>query len=498
MPGRRSIRIRSTAISWEMICLMLIMGCQPAAPVTTPPVKTATPLPTSSEPKTSEASPDSALTPRSAVEPITTPPLPPAVVFRPSDLRPQPPWAELEQLGIRRYESQRLVLVTDIEPELAAPLPRLVDQLYDALVEEFGPMPPDREGTEFQMTGYLMRDVALFRETQLIPEDLPRLDHGRHRANEFWLRDQTFDYYRRHLMLHEATHAFMTFMPDTRSALWYLEGMAEVFGTHEQRTDGNYDFGVMPRAPEDVPGWGRVTIVRDEYAAMRAKSIHALFDYVPNDFSQNPPYAWSWALTHFLRQHPRYKDRFLQLGRTARGRTFNQTFGELYDPDHWELEAEWGLFVVNLQYGYDVPRAAIDFIDGDLLDMATTANCSITADRGWQSSRVLVEQGNAYQITATGEVTLAEGTRPWISEPDGISIDYADGEPVGKLLACIRDDDTAQTESMLHVLPIARSRRFRAPISGTLYLRINDRWDRLADNRGRYRVQVERMAETAE
>ena len=141
----------------------------------------------------------------------------PQQVFRPNDPRAPHDDRKLAALGIRLYESKRLKLYTDIDPAVAATLPPVIDQAYDALVKYFGPLPPDRARTEFQMTGYLIKDDQLFREVGLIPEDLPRFEHGRHRRTEFWMREQKYDYYRRPLLIHEATHCFMTVMPESES-----------------------------------------------------------------------------------------------------------------------------------------------------------------------------------------------------------------------------------------------------------------------------------------
>jgi len=416
----------------------------------------------------------------------------PEEIFRPDDKRPQHDDAQLAAVGIRRFESERLRLYTDIDPEQARPLPLLTDRLYDALEHYFGPMPHDRAGTEFQMTGYLIKDLALFRETGLVPEDLPTFEHGRHRQNQFWLRDQEYDYYRAHLLLHEATHSFMTYMPDTQSPVWYLEGMAELFATHRTLSDGGVQFRIMPLAPEEVAGWGRITLIRQQFAQDAYKTIAEIFAIGPLEFFQPENYAWSWALCMFLSEHPRYGDRFLQLGREARGPDFVRRFAQEFAPDMAELAVEWQLFVVNLQYGYDVPRAAIEFRPGELLEGESRA-CVVASGNGWQSSAVTVEAGKKYRVTAGGQVILAKEPKPWISEPPGVSIDYFDGYPIGRLLGCILPNDPTQFESMLRVLPVGAEKEFQAPVTGTLYLRVNDAWNRLRDNHGEYDVTIQHV-----
>jgi hypothetical protein len=415
----------------------------------------------------------------------------PLPVFRPDDPRQPHDEAKLAELGIRAFESQRLKLYTDIDAEIARTLPPLVDPLYDALEAYFGPLPPDRQGRDFQMTGYLIGDEQLFREAGLIPENLPAFNHGRHRANEFWLRDQVYDFYRRHLLFHEVTHCVMTFLPDTQTPVWYMEGMAEHFGTHRIDADGQPSFGVMPTSPDDSAGWGRITLIRKEFAADRPKNIPDVFALQPADYLEPEAYAWSWGLCHFLATHPRYRDRFQQLGREGRGPQFVRNMAELYADDARDLATEWMLFVINLQYGYDVERAAIDFQQGEpLADEPRTV--SVASDRGWQSSGVLLEQGRSYTLAATGQITLADEPKPWTSEPPGVSIRYSEGQPLGLLLACLRAAEPEAGETMHRVLPIARGRTFEAPVTGTLYLRINDAWGELADNRGTYSVTITR------
>ena len=59
---------------------------------------------------------------------------------------------------------------------------------------------------------------------------------------ELWLRDQPTPYYRRHLLLHEGTHVFMASFLGGCGPGWYMEGIAELFGTHRlDETTGELD-----------------------------------------------------------------------------------------------------------------------------------------------------------------------------------------------------------------------------------------------------------------
>jgi hypothetical protein len=398
-------------------------------------------------------------------------------------------------MGIRHFGSKHLKLYTDIDPRIAATLPPLIDQAYLALVEYFGPLPPNRARTEFHMTGYLIKDEALFREAGLIPGDLPPFEHGRHRRNEFWMREQQYEYYRRHLLIHEVTHCFMTVMPDTEAPVWYMEGMAECFGTHRLDADGTAHFLVMPTSPEEFAGSGRITAVRNDFAKGRARTIPEILDLRPVEFVKTEHYAWSWALSTFLDTHPRYQQRFRAMGGYLQRNAFPTQFVRVFNSDSRDLATEWTLFVQNLQYGYDTKRAAIDFRPGtELNGNEPRRGVKIQADRGWQSSGVLIKEGERYDITATGRFELAGQPKPWISEPQGISFRYFNGVPLGRLLGCVRTE-TGETggaaDPMLRVYPIGRGESFQAPYTGTLYLRLNDEWNSLHDNRGDVTVEIQ-------
>lgn len=428
-------------------------------------------------------------------------PAEPQPVFRPSDTRPKHNVQELERHGIRTYESKRLRLYTDIDPKIAETLPKFVDAVYDAWVAYLGPLPPNRERTEFQVTGYIMKDRELFAQLKLLPADLPKFLSGRHRGAEFWINEQEFDYYRRHLMLHEATHCYMTAIPDVQAPAWYMEGMAELFGTHRVNADGSIQFRVMPDAEENFGGLGRIGLVRTDIAAGRLLALNDIDRLQPDQFLENSNYGWAWALCMFLDQHPRYRDRFHELSRHTTGKQFEAKLGELFRDDLADMSTEWLLFATSLQAGYDVERAAVQFREGvPIARPGAPVSISVATDRGWQSSGVLIEKGKTYDLTASGEFTLSDKPVPWKSSPDGISIFYSEGRPIGRLVASIRasvasdeapvDAAEKRSESMLELIPVGRHARFAAPITGTIYFHVNDFWRSLADNKGSVDIEI--------
>jgi hypothetical protein len=416
----------------------------------------------------------------------------PQPIFRKSDVRPRHDDAKLASLGIRVFESQRLKLYTDIDPKLAAKLPPLIDAAYIAWEAYFGKLPPNRERTDFQVTGYLMADKARFRDAGLIPGNLRPFVNGRHRGAEFWMNEQQYDYYRSHLVIHESTHCFMEAIAGERYyeglPAWYWEGMAELFGTHQIGEQGKVQFRVMPDNRENFAGLGRVTLVREAVDAGKRKSVVGVARLRARDFIGNDAYAWSWALCNFLDTHPAYQKRFREFGSLLTGSRFKQAWKKFVTDQHGPLLAEWTLFVNDLQYGYDIERAAIEFRPGKpLANEAALNKANIRADRGWQSAVLRVEKGTKYVITAAGQFTLAQQPKPWISEAGGISFDYFGGRPLGLLLATIHPDG----REMLPEFAVGRRHEFVAPASGTLYFRLNNSWSRLADNTGQVTVDVQ-------
>jgi hypothetical protein len=209
---------------------------------------------------------------------------------------------------------------------------------------------------------------------------------------------------------------------------------------------------------------------------------------------QVEPYGWSWAAAAFLDGHPRTQAAFRTLRRRVRLREpefssqLRQTLG-----DEWpRVLEEWQLFVANLEYGYDLTREAVEYQVGEKLP-ANGRTVTLAADRGWQSSGVLVEEGKSYRVTATGRYTVAQSPHPWPCEPNGVTLRYHDGLPLGVLLGTVRPETFAenQVSAFLNPGPIGTARTIRAPATGVLYLRINDSPAELADNEETLKVRIE-------
>lgn len=421
---------------------------------------------------------------------------PPVQAFRPPDLRLRHNADDLRPLGIHEDASRRLILYSDIDPESSESLPGIVDQAFDAWEKYFGPLPPARDGSDYQLTGFIMREQSPFRTAGLLPVHLPPFAHGKHDAQQFWMNDADSEYYRRHLMIHEATHCFMQSMGGTTRdvPVWYLEGMAEHFATHSAQDDGTIRFGVMPDIKENFIGFGRIPMIQRAVEDVRLLSVDQIRQLQPDDFVQrNESYAWAWALCHWLDSHPKYQQPFRQLGGEYVVNGFAPTFAELFTDDLADLDAAWTLFARHLCYGFDFAAAAIDLQDAKMVPMQNgLQEFVVSANRGWQPSPWSVNKGSSYRVNTAGRTVLAHSPKPWASEPQGITIRYNEGRPIGRLLGVVISEPDPQTgrRDVSETLDLGRSGEFKAPIDGTLYLRVNDFWNELADNTGQYTVSL--------
>ncbi|NNJ27137.1 hypothetical protein [Alienimonas chondri] len=411
----------------------------------------------------------------------------PAPVVRPVDREPPLPGAAvLAGAGLTQLAGDRLTVVTD-RPEHATGLPALIEAAWPAWVDYFGAPPPRRNAGDAEadplMTAFLMAEPDRFRSAGVFPDDLPPFLTGRQRGRRFWMYDVEEEYFRRSLTLHEATHVFMGLHVDRRNAgpLWYLEGMAERFGAHRIEPDGSLKVRVIPGDEAAAGGWDRLERIRADVQADSIPSIDEIASLSDADFLDGDRgYAWSWALVTFLDAHPAYAETFRTLSDPGRRGDLS-----VFNPVRRQIDAEWPAFATELVPGYDVAANAVQF-----RSKLVQAPAPVSADQGWQAFGS-VRKGQTVTVNAAGRFTLADDPKPWESTADGISFDYHRGQPIGQLQAAVLADAPAPPIGLAEPIPVGAEGSFVAPRDGTLYLRINDRPDRRADNRGGVTALIE-------
>jgi hypothetical protein len=406
--------------------------------------------------------------------------------------------ARAQSSGIRKISGKHLELFTDVpsSPEVDR-LPEVFDRAVPQWAAYFGIDPA--KTAQWRPRAYLVADRRRFESLVLLPADHEEFENGITIGSELWLRDQPTDYYRRHLLLHEGTHAFMIAFLGSCGPGWYMEGTAELLGTHAYvARNKRLTLNVLPRGREEVPMLGRIKLIEDARDNNRVLSLPEVLALDGSQQLGNEAYAWCWAVAKLLDSHPRYRDRFRQLRAQVKDPDFNDLFRKKIGNDWADLNSEWQAYIATLDYGYDFDHMAIDFERGKpLAGQARTA--TIAADRGWQSSGAWLEAGKSYNVTATGRFQIAaeeqDGvTKSWPCEPGGVTIDYHDGRPLGILLGAIDyRDKPAETPSPTFANPASIGLRttLKSTVSGTLYLRVNDSPARLHDNRGTLVVKIE-------
>ena len=274
----------------------------------------------------------------------------------PAPPRAGPPVATVQDL--RRLEGTHLTLYTD-HPSASDfdSLPAVFDQAVPQWCQYFG-VPPGQAAT-WHLTGYLIVDKQPFQLAGLLPADLPAFLHGYQRGDQLWMYDQPTDYYRRHLLLHEGTHGFCWRFLGAVGPSWFAEGVAELLATHCWH-DGKLQLGYFPADKEEVPHWGRIRVVQQEIAARRGLTIAHIMRYDARDLNDQA-YAWSWAAAAFLDNHPAYQAPFRQVARQlgTSGAKLNELLEQQWRDRRRELDEQWQLFAMEIVYGYDLGRAAV-------------------------------------------------------------------------------------------------------------------------------------------
>jgi hypothetical protein len=397
--------------------------------------------------------------------------------------------ARLAPAGIRKIAGRHITIYTDLPKGEVDELPAVFDAAVPLWIAYFDVKAP--EAKDWKIFGHVIKDQERFAGTGLFPASLPDFPNGFSQGSQLWLYDQPSAYYRRHLLLHEGTHCFMYRWLGGAGPPWYMEGMAELLGTHRW-ADGKLTLAVMPERKEDVPYWGRVKIVRDEYAANRGLMLEEVLRYDNRAHLRNEPYGWCWAAAAFFDGHPLTQKAFRELQADTRDRSidFSRRFQERL-ADRWrEISEDWQVFVVDCDYGYDFARAAIVRKAAGPLP-AGGATFELAADRGWQSTGYQLEAGKKYMITAGGRYQVAGGEKPWPSEAGGVTIRYHNGQPLGMLIGAVCDESQPLAAQLSSKRTIGLSTVLAPAEAGVLYLSINEASSALADNKGELTVEIQ-------
>lgn len=394
--------------------------------------------------------------------------------------------------GLRKLTGQHITIYTDL------PSTTEIDELpvaFDAAVPiwcDYFSLPREQLN-DWKLVASVMKEKSRFAAVGLFPASLPDFANGYSLGSQLWLYEQPSDYYRRHLLLHEGTHAFMLRWLQGAGPPWYMEGMAELLATHHWK-NGELKLAIMPANRDEVPYWGRIKMIKDDVAAGSGLSLIDVMKYDTQAHLQVEAYAWCWAATWFLDHHPLTQSAFAELKNSSRDRTleFSRRFYERLKNDWPAITEDWQIFTAECDYGYDVPRAVV--MRKAVTDLPPTgATITLATDRGWQSTGFRLSAAKKYELTASGRYTLATNPRPLPCEPGGITLHYHRSRPLGIVLAAVTEIDGAtpgEKTPLITPLPIGLSGNVTTSADGTLFLKINEATSNLNDNTGTLAVII--------
>ncbi len=281
-------------------------------------------------------------------------------------------------------------------------------------------------------------------------------------------------------------------------------------------------------------GWGRIRTLQELVKRNRRKTLLEVMQISASNFDPHEAYAWSWAAAYLLVHDPLSRDVFLSMNSEVQRTDFTAEFlRRLGDDTIRKLEAEWFVFLTELEYGMDYERSRVDFSASSVADgVAKTTDAvskamseamgtplperwtkrNVSAERGWVSTGLTVQQGDRFQLAARGRVSLCvpeqepnpnehrgqnanEQNTDYLShvesEANGISIHYHRGQPRGKLLLTVAT--VAAPERFAQPIAVGTSATLTSLATGTIFMRVNDSSAFLAENQGNFEVALRRQ-----
>ena len=367
-------------------------------------------------------------------------------------------------------------------------------EAYDAAVpqwERFWQLPL---GTldRWRVDAFVMADPQRFRDSGNLPPDLS-FPFGYAIDSNIWVIRQKSEYYTRHLLLHEGVHALAIELFGGTGPSWFAEGLAEMLSVH-RGTGRQVEVNVVPESTQVVPYWGRFKLLSQRRDEQRIPTLDAVLQYPPDLKSDVESYGWSWVAAMLLTEYPEYRPAVLAEAKNGSLRTvaFSIAFKRRLSQQWPIVQARWRMLTNTIDYGFDWSRERIDLAIRDKLWRGNPIEATIQADRGWQSVGVRFAPGMRVKVSPRGRCSVDDDPKPWISEPPGVTIHYANNRPLGQLLVCVlpnKTDEQRQLEPLL-IRSVESDTEIVIDEHCWLLFRINDHLGDLGNNRGGYTVSI--------
>ena len=405
----------------------------------------------------------------------------------------------LEARGLMVQKSQHLTMITGARDRTdVKEFNDVFEQAVGLLCQYFEI--PESSAEDWHLVACVLRkqNEQTFVDAGLLTDDMPPFPAGFQRDRNIWIYVQDGDYYTRHLLLHEATHAFMQEFLQGYGPPWYAEGMAELLGVHRWQ-DGRLTMNHRIGDRDEVPYWGRVKLIRRQLQSGTRMNLDEVFAIRNDAFLRVDSYAWAWAACQFFDSHPKFQTLFRKLPSLANQspQDFSRQFREALSENRDLAEREWNWLIDEIQYGYDVPLAALTPVtksnrQGEQYSM------QLDATRGWQTTEIQVQAGERLEFNVSGTYQVKHDGQPWPCQAGGVTLEYYRGRPLGQLVGAVLivAEQRANFDSGLGpIIDIGSKSEITCGQSGTLLLRINESPADWSDNQGHLIVQVKRFSD---
>ncbi len=411
------------------------------------------------------------------------------------------------QYGIQSFKGNHFTLYTDLPKTVeCSDIPQILDAALPEICHYFRLELSDLE--KVNIDAFIIRNRKSFEALNVL-RDAPDFDNGYSLKNRIFIIDQNNFYYNRFLLVHELIHSIMYEAFGELAPRWFSEGIAEYLGLYRWQ-DHTLQLHSLPSAELVTPGFERLTLLRGILRTKEPPTIAQIMNIVPEDYRSVKTYAWSWAFVLFLSNHPEYKTAFRKMPWFMMNNHPNHDFYKLY-ADRWkELQSDWYDFIHYFEVDYQFDQMVIDHKKGMKL-VGIKNDRDIVATRGWQNTGFHLEQGKQYRIRAIGLCNLYDPRQMLPCPPDGITLRYFDGRPLGQLLGMI--DSTQEENESAHgdtidnhaidnhtidnqwtvdnVFTIGKALIFTPKRSGTLQLRLNLPGTLPLRNQGSFKIRID-------
>jgi hypothetical protein len=353
----------------------------------------------------------------------------------------------------------------------------------------------------WRITAYIMADKSKFVAAGVVPRTLPDFRFGYQVGTRIWVLHQPEDYYSRHLLLHEGAHAITDHLFGGGGPPWFMEGTAEWMSTHSWQLPTSplespkITIGVVPQSSTEAQGWGRIELIENARRQKQVPSLESVMKYNDAAHREVEPYAWSWLAATLLEMYPDYRQvrREAAIHAADRSPQFNSNlYAKLRN--QWPIvSARWNLLANDIDYGWDPSYQLVD-LSMSLPPLSRKVEMKLDSRHGWQSAPIKLSAGQSVNITSSGKYKIRESTRDWYSEPDGITIHYYKGHPIGKLVARLLP--MAATGGGPYAAPpqdvaIGAAGIVTASQDSWLLLKINEAPGEYADNEGELAIELQ-------